>query len=72
MSEGEPVLRQTIDDKKGAGENGSQSLQEIAEHDEEGVSQKSGYQFHNYTGTQIRFCISDEELSEDMKLPYQR
>lgn len=76
MSEAEPALRQTVvEDKKGpkaTEENGSQNLQGAADPDEEGPAQKSGYQFHNYTGTQIRFCISDDELSEDMKLPYQR
>ena len=32
----------------------------------------SGYKFYNYTGTMIKFCITDDELNEELRLPFQR
>jgi len=34
--------------------------------------QKSGFIFYNFTGTLIKFCISDDSLNEDMKRPWGR
>jgi len=36
------------------------------------MQQKSGYVFYNYTGTLIKFCISDDGLNEEMEQPLHR
>jgi hypothetical protein len=32
----------------------------------------TGYKFYNYTGTMIKFCITDDALNEELRLPFQR
>ena len=31
---------------------------------------KSGYKFYNYTGTTIKFCISDSRLNDNLEIPF--
>jgi len=42
------------------------------DHQKEIAQEKSGYKFFNYTGTAIKFCISDDQLDDEMKLPLKR
>ena len=39
---------------------------------ESGLGGKTGYKFYNYTGTEIKFCVTDEELNEDLILAFHR
>ena len=45
--------------------------EEEDEHNQSGTG-RTGYEFYNYSGTTVKFCISDDDLDEHLSLPFSK
>ena len=59
--------------------DGNQSRAHVGSHDSvdeiqgaPGEGGKTGYKFYNYAGTPIKFCVTDDDLNEDLITGLQR